>query len=159
MRRGRAPCVKGILAAEDDTHHSRPLESPGRAAATLERARRATEELGKGVPFLIVYYGSDGPGGWQPLDRPLRTVTTLDRFGLVAWQGRTPMLRMLQVDELMAAMGFRGEYNLDGIGQRRAHPAPRQRCLPPRDDDDRQGAHVGRVAGFSTQWGNNLSVH
>jgi hypothetical protein len=119
VRRGRAPCVKGVLAAEDDTHHSRPLESPGRAAATLERARRAIEELGKGVPFLIVYYGSDGPGGWQPLDRPLRTVTTLDRFGLVAWQGRTPMLRMLQVDELMAAMGFRGEYSLDGIGQRR----------------------------------------
>lgn len=53
--------------------------------------------------FLIVYYGSDGAGGWQPLDRPLRTLTTLDRFGLVTWQGREPML---QVEELRAAMGF-----------------------------------------------------
>lgn len=54
-------------------------------------------ELGPGKPFLIVYYGSDGAGGWQRLDRPLRTVTTLDRFGLVRWENSTPMLRMLQV--------------------------------------------------------------
>lgn len=85
---------------------SRPLFSPNRADATIARAERAMRELGKGVPFLIVYYGSDGSGGWQTLDRPLRTLTTLDRFGLVTWDGRTPMLRMLQVDELKRAMGF-----------------------------------------------------
>ena len=39
--------------------------------------------LGAGVPFLIVYYRSDNVGGWQRLDRPLRTITTVDRFGLV----------------------------------------------------------------------------
>jgi hypothetical protein len=39
------------------------------------------------------------------LDRRLRTLTTLDRFGLVTWEGREPMLRMLQVDELRRAMG------------------------------------------------------
>ena len=44
---------------------------------------------------------TDGSGGWQPLDRPLRTLTTLDRFGLVTWDGNQPMLRMLQVDELL----------------------------------------------------------
>ena len=118
-RPGPAPCVRGILAAEDDAHRSRPLNMPTRAQATLQRAERAMKELGKGEPFLIVYYGSDGSGGWQPLDRPLRTITTLDRFGLVTWRGRTPFLRMLQVDELMAAMGFHGGYSLDGIGQRR----------------------------------------
>jgi DNA (cytosine-5)-methyltransferase 1 len=75
--------------------------------------------LGRGVPFIIVYYGSDGSGGWQPLDRPLRTITTLDRFGLVTWDGGEPMLRMLQVPELMRAMGFHGAYSLNGIGQRR----------------------------------------
>ena len=53
------------------------------------------------------------------MDRPLRTITTLDRFGLVTWVDRIPMLRMLQVDELMTAMGFQGGYSLDGIGQRR----------------------------------------
>ena len=69
--------------------------------------------MGKGVPFLIVYYGSDGAGGWQTIDRPLRTMTTLDRFGLVTWCGREPMLRMLQVDELKQAMGFPKSFKLD----------------------------------------------
>jgi DNA (cytosine-5)-methyltransferase 1 len=91
---------------------SRPLYSARRAPDTLARAERAITELGKGEPFLIVYYGSDGGGGWQPLDRPLRTLTTLDRFGLVTWEGRTPMLRMLQVPELMRAMGFSKQYAL-----------------------------------------------
>jgi DNA (cytosine-5)-methyltransferase 1 len=58
----------------------------GRATETLARAKRAMDELGEGVPFLIVYYSTDGGGGWQTLDRPLRTLTTLDRFGLVEWQ-------------------------------------------------------------------------
>jgi DNA (cytosine-5)-methyltransferase 1 len=95
------------------TWQSRPLRSAERAAATLERANRAIRELGSGVPFLIVYYGSDGSGGWQPLDRPIRTLTTLDRFGLVTWDGRTPMLRMLQVPELRRAMGFNAHYKLE----------------------------------------------
>lgn len=90
----------------DDRWPSRPLYLSGRAKPTLERAERAMSALGKRVPFLIVYYGSDGAGGWQRLDRPLRTLTTLDRFGLVTWRGREPMLRMLQVDELRRAMGF-----------------------------------------------------
>lgn len=115
---GPAPWVKGVLSA-GGAHRCGPLEIPGRAAPTLARARRAISELGKGVPFLIVYYGTDGSGGWQPVDRPLRTITTLDRFGLVTWEGRTPMLRMLQVEELMAAMGFGEGYSLDGVGTRR----------------------------------------
>ena len=90
----------------DDRWPSRPLYLAGRAGPTLERAERAMSVLGKQVPFLIVYYGSDGAGGWQRLDRPLRTLTTLDQFGLVTWDGREPMLRMLQVDELRRAMGF-----------------------------------------------------
>ena len=69
-------------------------------------------ELGKGEDFLVVYYGSDRAGGWQRLDRPLRTLTTLDRFGLIRWCGKTPTLRMLQVPELMRAMGLKG-FHLD----------------------------------------------
>jgi DNA (cytosine-5)-methyltransferase 1 len=76
------------------------------ACGIIERADRAIKSLGGGRPFLIVYYGSDGAGGWQSLDRPLRTLTTLDRFGLVTWDGREPMLRTLQVEELLHAMGF-----------------------------------------------------
>ena len=91
----------------------RPLFSSRRATATLERAQRGIAALGEGVPILIVYYGSDGAGGWQRLDRPLRTLTTLDRFGLVEWHGREPTLRMLQVPELRRAMGFPETFRLD----------------------------------------------
>lgn len=102
----------------DGLWESRPLRTERRAPDTLARADRAINALGKGKPFLIVYYGSDGGGGWQPLDRPLRTLTTLDRFGLVTWDGRTPMLRMLQIPELRRAMGFDESYDLP-IGTRR----------------------------------------
>jgi DNA (cytosine-5)-methyltransferase 1 len=102
-----------------DRWDSRPLRL--RAQPTRDRADRAILTLGKKVPFLIVYYGSDGAGGWQPLDRPIRTLTTLDRFGLVTWSGSTPMLRMLQVPELKRAMGFEDSYRLDH-GSRRDVP-------------------------------------
>lgn len=89
---------------------SKTRVSETRATATIERAERAIASLGRGRPFLI---GSDGAGGWQPLDRPLRTLTTLDRFGLVTWLGREPTLRMLQVDELRTAMGFPSTYRFE----------------------------------------------
>jgi DNA (cytosine-5)-methyltransferase 1 len=63
---------------------------------------------------MIVYYGSDRAGGWQPLDRPLRTLTTLDRFGLVQWVDKQPTLRMLQVPELKRAMGLDRLKDQDG---------------------------------------------
>lgn len=88
------------------------LYKAGRAQATLDRAERAITALGRGVAFIIVYYGSDYAGGWQALDVPLRTVTTIDRFGLVTWKGDTPFLRMLQPDELLKAMGGGSEHTL-----------------------------------------------
>lgn len=94
------------------TWPTQPLFSPRRARGTVERARRAIAALGEGVPFLIVYYGNDGAGGWQSLDRPLRTITTLDRFGLVEWSSSGPTLRMLQVPELQRAMGFDDRFAL-----------------------------------------------
>ena len=86
-----------------------PLDNGRRAAATLERAERGFRVLGRDAPFLIVYYGSDGAGGWQPLTVPLRTITTLDRFGLCEPSDEGPTLRMLQVPELARAMGFNEE--------------------------------------------------
>jgi DNA (cytosine-5)-methyltransferase 1 len=110
-RNQRTQTVKSILEPKG-TFRANPLFSDRRAAATLERARRGFKALGEGEPFLIVYYGSDGSGGWQPLDRPLRTMTTLDRFGLVEWNKTEPTLRMLQVPELKRAMGFDDGYEL-----------------------------------------------
>lgn len=95
-----------------------PLLTERRAKATIERYERGLEALGPGRDFLVVYYGSDQAGGWQPLDRPLRTLTTLDRFGLVQWVDGAPTLRMLQVPELKKAMGLSDEFHLN-YGTRR----------------------------------------
>lgn len=83
------------------------------AEATIERINRGRKALPSGKDFIIVYYGSDAAGGWQPLDRPLRTLTTLDRFGLVSGVGKQATLRMLQIPELKRAMGFPDDYKFD----------------------------------------------
>ncbi len=89
-----------------------PLENGRRADATLRRVYRAIDEIGRGTDFITVYYGSDKAGGYQLLDRPLRTLTTLDRFGLIRWDGSRPLLRMLQVPELKRAMGLPSAFRL-----------------------------------------------
>ena len=109
----KRPALAQDILDPEGTWKRTPLDNGRRAEATLARAQRAMDVLGRRIPFLIVYYGSDGSGGWQRLDRPLRTLTTLDRFGLVTWDGDTPMLRMLQVPELQRAMGFDPSYALD----------------------------------------------
>jgi DNA (cytosine-5)-methyltransferase 1 len=95
-----------------------PLYSANRAKPTLQRAERGFSALGKHTSFLLVYYGTDGCGGWQELDRPLRTVTTVDRFALVEPAKRGHQMRMLQVPELKRAMGFRNDYKMN-FGTRR----------------------------------------
>jgi DNA (cytosine-5)-methyltransferase 1 len=113
-RPGRKCMVKGILEPRSIINGFNftfsPLKGNGRARATLARARRAIKELGEDEPFLIVYYGSDAMGGWQRVDRPLRTITTLDRFALVRPNGSGHEMRMLQPSELAAAMGFPDDY-------------------------------------------------
>lgn len=101
-------CGKGAASVIDGNgaYKFTPLQNGRRAIATLERAERATAKLGARQPFLLVYYGSDHAGGWQPLSRPLRTVTTVDRFALVKPDRRGQVMRMLQVPELKAAMGM-----------------------------------------------------
>jgi DNA (cytosine-5)-methyltransferase 1 len=98
----------GMYAAKPLHGRSRPL-----AEATIERIKRGRKGVGGAEDFIIVYYSSDAAGGWQPLDRPLRTLTTLDRFGLVSGVGRATTLRMLQVPELKRAMGFPVHFRFD----------------------------------------------
>jgi DNA (cytosine-5)-methyltransferase 1 len=90
-----------------------PLYSPRRAVPTIERAKRAMAALGEAEHFLIVYYGNDKCGGWQSIDRPLRTITTLDRFAYVRPSPNGPMMRMLQPEELKLAMGFPKNFRLE----------------------------------------------
>lgn len=96
-----------------------PLFSSKRASKTLERAERAIAALGNNSPFLLVYYGSDGAGGWQSLDRPLRTITTLDRFALVMPSLSGHQIRMLQPDELRKGMGFGPDFKFASATTRR----------------------------------------
>jgi DNA (cytosine-5)-methyltransferase 1 len=102
--RVRVPVAKLIESGNGYTYS--PLHKKGRAKPTLVRARRAIKKLGAGKPFLLVYYGSDGAGGWQRIDRPLRTITTVDRFAFVRPRRNGHEFRMLQVPELSRAMGF-----------------------------------------------------
>jgi DNA (cytosine-5)-methyltransferase 1 len=82
------------------------LNTPKRAKSTLARFQRGLQVIGRRKPFLLVYYGSDGSGGFQRLNAPLRTITTVDRFALVKWEDNRYRMRMLQVPELKQAMGF-----------------------------------------------------
>lgn len=96
------------------TYEYSPLRTNRRAEATLQRAERALAALGPETPFLLVYYGTDGSGGWQSIDIPLRTITTLDRFAYVRpRQDGQHEMRMLQVPELMKAMGFPDDYKFE----------------------------------------------
>jgi len=90
----------------------KPLYAPWRARATIERVERALRVLGRDATFLSVYYGS-GPQ-WQTLDVPLRTITTRGHFALVRPGRGGHEMRMLQVDELRAAMGFPARFDFGG---------------------------------------------
>ena len=103
--RGRKRTAASILD-KPGTWGVTPLHNGRRATATVERAERGFSVLGNDVAFLIVYYGSDGAGGWQPLEVPLRTITTIDRFALCEPSDDGPTLRMLQASELARGMGF-----------------------------------------------------
>ena len=97
--------IRTLIGSDNGFKYS-PLRKKGRAKPTLLRARRAIKKLGTRKPFLLVYYGSDRAGGWQRIDRPLRTITTVDRFAFVRPVQGKHEIRMLQVPELSRAMGF-----------------------------------------------------
>lgn len=80
------------------------IRKPGRAKATLARCFRGWRDLKTGR-FLIPYYGSgSGLTGRCP-NRPIGTITTLDRWAVV----KGNQMRMLTLNEVMAAMTFPAE--------------------------------------------------
>lgn len=105
-RSSRKPVPAAQIIEQNGTFPYSPLRTARRAKPTLQRADRAIEALGDRRSFLLVYYGSDKVGGWQRLNRPLRTITTLDRFAFVKRRNNQHVMRMLQVPELKAAMGM-----------------------------------------------------
>lgn len=82
--------------------------------------------------FLIKYYG-DATG--QDIEKPLDTVTTKDRFGLVTIEGVDYQivdigLRMLEPKELYGCQGFPDDYIIDHDYTGKAYPRTEQvkRC-------------------------------
>lgn len=130
--RSEEPPPAATVISPDGDYRFSPLVTERRAAKTLARAERAFAALGRETPFLLVYYGSDAAGGWQPLDVPLRTVTTLDRFALVKPDGRGGhQMRMLQPQELQKAMGFPPEFHLErGSRRQKIHLLGNAVCPP-----------------------------
>lgn len=120
--KGRKKSVRSILSkrttSNEFNYAFQPLATPRRAESTLERAGRAIKVVGPEQPFLLVYYGSDAAGGWQRLGRPLRTITTLDRFAYVRPGVHGHEMRMLQPPELAAAMGFPSSYIWPEVNRR-----------------------------------------
>ena len=112
------PVTAQSILDDPGTWRMSPLFSPRRAGATIAKAKRAFAALEERASFLLVYYGNDGSGGWQRLDRPLRTITTVDRFALVEHDGEMWRMRMLQVSELRRAMGHSVAFKLP-VGTRR----------------------------------------
>ncbi len=106
-----------------------PVDKEKRAPATLARAKRGREHV-KREPFLMVYYGSDGSGGWQKMSRPLRTVTTVDRFAIVKQEHGVDVMRMLQPDELTFAMGMNGMVFKHGSRREKIHMLGNAVCPP-----------------------------
>jgi DNA (cytosine-5)-methyltransferase 1 len=126
---GRRKSARSIVELNGRYQWS-PLRTDRRAPATLERAERGFKEVGVNAAFLLVYYGSDRAGGWQKLSRPLRTITTLDRFALVKPSSRGHVMRMLQVEELQAAMGMEGMRLLHGTRRERIKMIGNAVCPP-----------------------------
>jgi len=111
-RRALPKKTAAVIVSSNGAFPFSPLRKKNRARPTLDRAKRAVAALGPKRPFIIVYYGTDGAGGWQRLNAPLRTITTVDRFAFVRPSSEGHEMRMIQVPELQRAMGFPSNYKL-----------------------------------------------
>lgn len=76
------------------------INKPGRAKATLNRIK--TGRKAHGNKFVMPYYKSGSGLTGRSLSRPIGTITTKARWGVVS--GRK--MRMLTVEETLAAMSF-----------------------------------------------------
>lgn len=87
-----------------DAHPWSPID--GKACNTLQRIANGRRVLGD--RFVMPYYKSGSGLTGRSLDRPIGTITTKARWGLVDGD----RMRMLQPDEARAAMSFPDTYKL-----------------------------------------------
>lgn len=91
---------------EWDKHRWSPINKPGRSPATLSRIASGRRAFGE--RFLAPYYGSGSGKTGRSLNRPIGTITTLDRWAVIDGD----RMRMLQPPEVRKFMGFRDSYLL-----------------------------------------------
>lgn len=87
-----------------------PLYTETRSPATVRQAETC---LARGDRGIFAYYKADRlRGAVRSLSKPMGTVTTHSRFGLVRRGVAGPEVRMVQVPEYVTAMGFPRDYKL-----------------------------------------------
>jgi len=91
---------------EWERHPWSPVHRPGRSARTLARIERARRDLG--TRFVMPYYGSGSGLTGRSIDRPLGTLTTRARWGVVDGD----RMRMLAPSEALRAMSFPTDYRI-----------------------------------------------
>lgn len=102
-------------------------EGPWTPVTTWCERTRARIDAGRaehGADFLVPYYGSERGG--RSLDRPIGTLTTVDRYALV----RGDVGRMLTVAEMLRLSSFPADYPL--CGTRRERTMLVGNAVPPR---------------------------
>ena len=102
----------------------RPVDAPGRSAATLQRVASGRARFGH--RFVMPYYGGGSGLTGRDLSRPLGTVTTVDRWALVDGD----RMRMLTAAENRAAMGFPEGYMLPEQHKLAVHMLGNAVCPP-----------------------------
>lgn len=105
-KRSHIPVSKII---EWDEHRWSPIETPKRAAATLARVARGRKEYGE--RFVMPYYKNGSGLTGRCLDRPIGTITTVDRWAIVDGD----RMRMFQPGEYRKAMTFPETYRLPPV--------------------------------------------
>ncbi|MFJ1253408.1 DNA cytosine methyltransferase [Cupriavidus sp. CuC1] len=83
-----------------------PVEKPKRSPKTLARVAAGRARFGD--RFIMPYYGKGSGLTGRSLDRPVGTITTVDRWAIVDGN----RMRMFSKDECRAAMSFRATYIL-----------------------------------------------
>lgn len=83
--------------------------------ATRQRAAAGRARFGD--TFIMPYYGSGSGKTGRSLDRPVGTITTIDRWALV----RGDEIRVFQPSENRAAMSFRPDFILPPVKRQATH--------------------------------------
>lgn len=109
---------------EWDRYKWNAIDKPGRSQNTLKRIASGRARFGD--RFIAPYYGSGSGMTGRSLDRPVGTITTLDRWSII----NGDYMRMLQPSEIRSAMGFRPDYDLPDTRREAIHLMGNAVCPP-----------------------------